>query len=69
MIECKTLRQVVTSATEAETAAVFNNERNAIQVKYFLECLDHKQPTTPVKTNNFTTNGYVHNIIQQRKSK
>jgi len=68
-VECKTLRQVVSSAAEAETAAIFYNARNAIPIRHFLECLGHKQPPTPLKTDNSTAFGYVHNTIQQRKSK
>ena len=69
LVEHKTLRQVVSSAAEAETAALFYNARNAIPIRYLLECLGHKQAPTPIKTDNSTALGYVHNTIQQRKSK
>ena len=36
-IECRTLRNVVTSAAEAETNAVFQNTKIAIPLKYILQ--------------------------------
>ena len=69
MVECKTLRQVVSSATEAETAALFYNARNAIPIRHLLQSLGHQQPPTPIKTDNTTALGYVQNSIQQKKSK
>ena len=69
MVECKTLRQVVSSAAEAETAGVFYNARNAIPIRHLLHCLGHIQPPTPIKTDNTTALGYIKRTIQQRKSK
>ena len=40
-IECKTLRHVVTSSAECETAVVFHNAQTAIHIRYMLQQLGH----------------------------
>ena len=69
LVECKTLRHVVSSAAEAEIAGVFHNAQTSIPIRHFLECLNHPQPPTPLKTDNSTANGFVHNNIHQKRSK
>ena len=69
LVECKTLKHVVSSAAEAETAGVFHNAQIAIPIRYILECLHHPQPPTPLKTDNSTTYGFVTNNIHQKRSK
>ena len=53
-VECKILRHVVTSATEAETAGLFFNCQTAIYLTHMLHALGHSQTATPVKTDNKT---------------
>ena len=69
MVECKTLRHVVASAAEAETAGVFHNAQMAIPIRTILNALGHVQPPTPLKTDNSTTSGFIHNNIHVRKAK
>ena len=69
LIECKALRHVVSSAAEAETAGVFHNAQVAIPIRHILEQIGHPQPPTPIKTDNSTATGFVHNNIHQKKSK
>ena len=69
LIECKTLRHVVASAAEAETAGVFHNAQMAIPRRTVLHALGHVQPPTPLKTDNSTTSGFIHNNIHLRKAK
>ena len=69
LIECRTLRHVVASSAEAETGALFQNAQNSIAIRQALHSLGHPQPATPLKTDNSTAFGYVHNNIKQRKSK
>ena len=69
LIECKALRHVVSSAAEAETAGIFHNAQRAIPIRYILEQLGHPQPPTPIKTDNSTATGFIHNNIHQKKSK
>lgn len=69
LVECKTLRHVVSTAAEAETAGVFHNTQMAIPIWRILGFLGHPQPDTPVKTDNTTATGFIHNNIHQKRSK
>ena len=69
LVECKTLRHVVSSAAEAETGGVFHNAQVAIPIRILLQILGHPQPPTPIKTDNATTNGFIHDNIHQKRSK
>ena len=69
LVECKTLRHVVSSAAEAETSALYHNAQNAIHIRRLLHQLGHPQPPTPIKVDNSTTAGFVHKNINQRRSK
>ena len=53
--ECKTIRNVVSSAAEAETCGILNNGRTAIDIQPDVITLEHKHPVTPLKTENYTT--------------
>ena len=69
LVECKTLRHVVASSAEAETAGLFHNAQVAIPVRYMLNQLGHAQPATPLKTDNSTALSFVKNNITQKRSK
>ena len=69
LVECKTLRHVVSSAAEAETAAIFHNAQQAVPIRIILQALDHQQPPTPVKTDNSTAQGFIEDNIHMKKSK
>ena len=69
LVECKTLRHVVSSAAEAEVAGVFHNAGMALPIRHFLECLGHIQPPTPIKTDNSNATGFIYDNIHQRRSK
>ena len=69
LIECKTLRHVVTSSSEAEVGGIFHNVQTLLPIRAILEALDHTQPPTPVKTDNTTAKGFVYNNIVLKKSK
>jgi hypothetical protein len=67
---CKTIRNVMTSAAEAETAGVFGNGQEIIAIRILLHALRHPQLATPLKTDNSTSNSFVqHANIKQRRSK
>ena len=68
-IECKILRHVVTSAAEAETAALFYNCQTAIDIRNMLEALGHPQRATAVKTDNSTASSFVQDLLKQKRSK
>jgi hypothetical protein len=69
LIECKTLRHVVASSAEAETAGIFHNAQIATPIRRMLIQLGHAQPPTPLKTDNSTANSFVHDNITQKRSK
>ena len=68
-MECKTLRHVVASSAEAETAGIFHNAQVALPIRHMLIQLGHPQPPTPIKTDNTTATAFVNKNINQRKSK
>ena len=47
----------------------FHNAQVDIPIRHILEALGHPQPPTPLKTDNSTANGFVHNSIHQKLSK
>ena len=70
LIECKTLRNVVTSAAEVETHGIFHNAKQTLPIRHILTELGHKQlQPTPIKTDNSTSAGYVNKNIQIKRSK
>ena len=68
LIECKTLRSVVTSAAEAETHGVFHNAKKAIPIIYTLQEMGHPQlKPTPLRTDNSASSGFTNkNIVLKR---
>ena len=69
LVICETLKHVVSSAAEAETAGVFTNAQIALIMQNTLEALGYPQPPTPIKTNNSTTRSFTNNNVQQKRSK
>ena len=60
---------MVSSAAEAETAGVYHNAQMALPIRVVLQALNHPQPPTPIKTENSTANGFIHDNIHQKISK
>ena len=69
LVECKTIKHVVTSAAEAETSALFHNAKTSISICRLLIELGHPQPPTPIKVDNSTAAGFVNKNITQKRSK
>ena len=69
LVECKTLRHVVSSSAEAEVAGIFHNATMAVPIRNILQALNHPQPPTPLKTDNSTATGFIYNNIHQKRSK
>ncbi len=63
------MRNVMSSAAEAECGALFNNTQEAVPLRNTLEEMGHPQPPTPVEVDNSTTAGFANQQIKQRKSK
>ena len=67
--ECSIIKPIVASAAECETLTLFLNCQTAIVVRVTAKELGHPQPATPIRVDNTTTNNYVCNNLQQKKSK
>jgi hypothetical protein len=68
-VHCQILREVVSSAAEAELAALFHNSKEACPIRTTLEELGHNQPPTPIQTDNSTAAGIANDSVKQKRSK
>jgi hypothetical protein len=57
LIVSKVLKHVMLSASEAEIGAVFINAKEGDVLRTTVEELRHKQPPTPMETDNTTDTG------------
>jgi hypothetical protein len=69
LVLCSILRMVVSSATEAEMAALFYNAKEGTVVRQILEDMGHPQPATPLQTDNAVAAGIINDTITQCRSK
>ena len=67
--ECSIIKPVVASAAECETATLFLNCQTAIILRITAKEMGHPQAATPIQIDNTTTNNFVHDYMQQKKSK
>ena len=63
------IRNVMTSAADAEIGALFINSRQAIPAQHLLEEMGHRQPPTPIQTDNTTALGFVTKNLQPKATK
>ena len=63
------IKAVMSFAAEAELGALYINCREAIPARQLLEEMGHKQPPTPMQTDNSTALGVVLNLIQPKRTK
>ena len=63
------IKNVMSSAAEAELGALFINCREAVPAHHKLEEMGHKQPPTPMQTDNTTALGVVTNNIASKRLK
>ena len=63
------IKAVMSSAAEAELGALYINCREAIPARQLLEEMGHKQPPTPMQTDNTTAMGVILNLIQPKRTK
>ena len=66
----QTIKDVMSSTVEADLGALFINCQEAIPARQALEIIGHKQPPTPMQTDNTYALGVVTNniIIKRHKS-
>ena len=72
LVECRSLRHVMSSAAEAECGGTFENARAAIPIAYVLaHILKHPQPLrgVPTVTNNNASKKLLTRLIKPKKSK
>jgi hypothetical protein len=63
------MRNVMSSAAEAECGAQFSNTKEGVPLQITLHEMGHPQPPTPTRVDNSTTHGFANKQIRQRKSK
>ena len=63
------IKHVMTSATEAELAALYINAREAVYMRIILEEMGHKQPATPLQTDNAMADAVINGKIQPKRTK
>ena len=63
------LKNVVSSASEAEYGGIFMNAKAALPLRQALLDLGHPQPPTPIQTDNDTATGLANETIKQKHSK
>ena len=65
----KILKNVLASASESEYSALFENAQMGAIIRPTLEELGHKQPPTPIRTDNTTAAGIVNDTIKPNRSR
>ena len=63
------IKTVMSSAAEVELGELYINCRKAIPVRNLLEAMVHRQPPTPMQTDNSTAVVVVTNKIQPERTK
>jgi hypothetical protein len=63
------MKEVLSSAAEAELAALFYNCKEACSLRTTLEEMAYPQPPTPMVANNSTAVGIANDTVKQRRSK
>lgn len=57
------------SAAEAEVAGLFMNTQQAVPMQLTLVDMGHKQPPTPLQTDNKTAQGILSGVYKRKRSK
>ena len=69
LVTSKIIKETVSSAGEAELAALFHNGQDAYPLRIALEEMKHPQPPTPMQTDDSTASGLANDTIKQKRSK
>ena len=69
LVLAKVIKFVMSSAAEAELAALFMNAKLAVPIRQALIEMGFPQPATRVKTDNSTAYGIINDTIKQNRSK
>jgi hypothetical protein len=63
------MKAVLSSATKAETGALFYNAKDAAPIPIALSEMGHPQTATPLQTDNACASGIVNDTVKHRRSK
>ena len=63
------IKNVMTSATEAELGGLYLVAKECVYIRIILEEMGHKQPPTPIQTDNSTAEGVINSKIQPKRTK
>ena len=63
------IKHAMSSATETELAALYIMARKAVYIRIILEEMGHKQPPTPLQTDNSAACGVVNGKVQPKSTK
>jgi hypothetical protein len=63
------IKNVMSSATEAELAALYIMAREAVYMRIILQELGHEQPPTPLQTDNSMADGVINGKITPKRTK
>jgi hypothetical protein len=65
----KILKAFMSSVAKAKLGALYINAREAIPMRHLLEEMGHKQPPTPIQSDNSTAHGVITNNMQPCRTK
>ena len=69
MMLSKIIKRVMSSASEAETAAIFYNCKAALPLRVSLEEMGHEQKKTPIIKDNTTACGLIKKTMIPKRAK
>ncbi len=62
------IKNIMSLATEAELAALYIMPREAVHIRIILEEMGHKQPPTPIQTNNAMADDVINGKVQPKRT-
>ena len=65
----RVIKHVMSSATEAKLATLYIMGRQAVYIRIILQELGHKQPATPIQTDNAMADTIINGKIQPKRTK
>jgi hypothetical protein len=63
------IKAVMSSAAEAELSALYDNSCKGVEMLNMLEELGHRQPPTPIQTDNSTAESIINSHVQPKRTK
>ncbi len=69
LVNSSIIQPVMSSAAEAELAALFYNAKDGCMLRNTLEDMGHPQPATPIQADNACAVGLANDTVKQKRSK